>query len=71
MFALIAMAGASLAFQQQERTERQVSIQANNVVRATQALLTDALDAETGIRGYAASTDPAFLQPYLGGNPPG
>ena len=56
MFALVAMATASLVFQQQESAERQVAMRANGVVRATQAVLADALDAETNVRGYAAST---------------
>jgi signal transduction histidine kinase/ActR/RegA family two-component response regulator len=65
MFALVAMATASLVFQQQESAERQVAMRANGVVRATQAVLADALDAETNVRGYAASTDPAFLPRYF------
>jgi CHASE3 domain sensor protein len=65
MLALVAIATASLAFQQQQRTERQAAVRANGVVRATQAVLADAVDAETGVRGYAASTDPVLLQPYL------
>jgi signal transduction histidine kinase/CheY-like chemotaxis protein len=65
LLALVAMAMTSLAFQRQERAERGAAVRANGVVRATQAVLADALDAETGIRGYAASTDPALLQPYL------
>jgi hypothetical protein len=33
-------------------------------VAATQRLLTDLVDQETGIRGYALSRDRAFLEPY-------
>jgi signal transduction histidine kinase/ActR/RegA family two-component response regulator len=65
MLALVAMATMSLTVQRQESIERQAAVRANGVVRATQAVLADALDAETGVRGYAASTDPVFLQPYL------
>jgi signal transduction histidine kinase/ActR/RegA family two-component response regulator len=45
--------------------ERQAAVRANGVVRATQAVLADAVDAETSVRGYAASTDPVLLRPYL------
>jgi signal transduction histidine kinase len=33
-------------------------------VTTTQRLLTDLLDQETGLRGYALSKDPTFLRPY-------
>jgi len=32
--------------------------------RQTERVLTDLLDQETGVRGYALTRDPAFLQPY-------
>jgi len=42
-------------------------------IRVTRALASDALaeqlDAETGIRGYAATRDPLFLEPYAGVRP--
>ena len=64
MFALIAVAGASLALQRQEAGERQVSLRANALARATLVVLADTVEAETGVRGYAGTADPAFLPPY-------
>jgi signal transduction histidine kinase/FixJ family two-component response regulator len=64
MLALIGVAGASLVFQHQERAERQAAIAANRLARSTMAIIADAVDAETGMRGYVATADPDFLEPY-------
>jgi signal transduction histidine kinase/CheY-like chemotaxis protein len=62
--ALIGVACAGIILQFQQHSERQQAMAANALARSTQAVLADALDAETGIRGYAATGDLAFLQPY-------
>ncbi len=38
-----------------------------NVIAATQSRLDLLLDGETGVRGYLATGDPVFLQPYTSG----
>ncbi len=64
MLALMAVTGAGLGVQMQERSERAIAVAANQVTGATRAVLADAIDAETGMRGYAATADPRFLAPY-------
>jgi signal transduction histidine kinase/ActR/RegA family two-component response regulator len=64
LIALIAVTSASLALQQNERQERSVAVTASAVNTAAQQVLADALNAETAVRGYAATRDPPFLQPY-------
>jgi signal transduction histidine kinase/CheY-like chemotaxis protein len=62
--ALIAVACAGIVLQSQERAERREAMSANALVRASTAVLSDAVDAETGMRGYAATGDRLFLRPY-------
>jgi signal transduction histidine kinase/ActR/RegA family two-component response regulator len=64
LIALIAVTSASLALQQNERQERSVALTASAVNSAAQQVLADAVSAETGVRGYAATGDPLFLAPY-------
>ena len=64
LIALIGVTSASLVLQHNEEQERQVSLTASALTAAAQQVLTDALNAETGVRGYAATRDPLFLQPY-------
>jgi signal transduction histidine kinase/ActR/RegA family two-component response regulator len=64
LIALIATTTASLALQGQERQERSTSRAASAVVTAADQVLIDAINAETGVRGYAATREPAFLGPY-------
>jgi CHASE3 domain sensor protein len=64
MLALVAVAGAGLLVQLQERGERSDARAANRVASASRAVLADAVDAETGMRGYAVSADLVFLAPY-------
>jgi signal transduction histidine kinase/CheY-like chemotaxis protein len=64
LIALIAVASASLVLQLNERQERAVAITASNLTSSAQQVLSDAVNAETGARGYAATRDPVFLQPY-------
>jgi hypothetical protein len=68
---LIALIGtsASLALQYQERQERAAAHAAFDLINAADQVLVDAINAETGIRGYAATRGPPFLGPYR--RPPG
>ena len=47
-----------------ETSERNVSINARNLASAASQVLADAVNAETGVRGYAVTRDPLFLAPY-------
>src|ERR1700722_4528849 len=62
--ALIAVTTSSLTLQANERQERSVALTASALTTSAQQVLSDAVNAETGARGYAATRDPVFLQPY-------
>jgi len=62
--ALIAVSSASLVLQYNERQERSVAVTASAVNTSAQQVLSDAVNAEAGVRGYAATGNPQFLQPY-------
>jgi signal transduction histidine kinase/ActR/RegA family two-component response regulator len=64
MLALIGVTSASLALQLKERQVRSVAITASTLNAAAQQALSDAVNAETGVRGYVATGNPLFLQPY-------
>jgi CHASE3 domain sensor protein len=64
LISLISITSASLVLQANERQERTAGRAASNVSSAAQQVMNDALNAETGLRGYAATGDPLFLQPY-------
>jgi signal transduction histidine kinase/ActR/RegA family two-component response regulator len=64
LFILILIVLASVVLQNNERQERAVSIAASTLSSSADQILSDALNAETGIRGYVATGDPAFLAPY-------
>ena len=64
LIALAGTAAASLALQYQERSERAVSLAAFTLESAASQVLADAVNAETGVRGYAVTADPLFLAPY-------
>jgi signal transduction histidine kinase/ActR/RegA family two-component response regulator len=64
LIALVGVTSASLALQSQERQVRSAAITASAVTAAARKLLSDAVNAETGVRGYAATRNPLFLQPY-------
>src|SRR5580692_3880473 len=65
LIALMGVISANLALQQSESNERNISTNARNLDTAAAQVLADALNGETGIRGYAATGDPTFLDPYL------
>ena len=64
LIALIVTTSASLALQVSERHERSNGTAASGLINASNQVLADAVNAETGIRGYAATRDPLFLAPY-------
>ena len=64
LLALVAVTGASLALQRQEHSERQIAIASSAIAGATASVLADTVGAETGVRGYAATGDTRFLDPY-------
>lgn len=64
LIALIGVTSASLVLQHNEQQERQAGRTASALSTAAQQVLSDAVNAETGVRGYAATGDPVFLQPY-------
>ena len=64
LIALVALTLANLGLAHSERQERSVYLRANALSGAADQVLVDALDAETGIRGYVATRDPVFLGPY-------
>jgi signal transduction histidine kinase/DNA-binding response OmpR family regulator len=64
LIALIATATVSMTLQSAERQQRATARAANKLIIAAGHVLTDALNAETGVRGYAATRDKTFLQPY-------
>jgi len=64
LIALIGTTSASLVLQHDESQERGVVLAAYNLSSAADQVLADAVNAETGIRGYAATGDRLFLAPY-------
>jgi PAS domain S-box-containing protein len=64
LITLIAVSLANLGLAHNERAERNISLRANALSSAADQVLVDVLDAETGIRGYVATRDPVFLEPY-------
>jgi signal transduction histidine kinase/ActR/RegA family two-component response regulator len=64
LIALIAVTSASLTMEANERQERSAALTALALTASAQQVLADAVNAETGVRGYAATRDPLFLQPY-------
>ena len=66
LIVLMGITAANLMLQRRESTERTVSLRAHGLAVAATLVLTDALKAETGLRGYAVTRQPTFLQPYYG-----
>jgi signal transduction histidine kinase/CheY-like chemotaxis protein len=64
LIALVAVTSASLVMEHNERQERGVALTASALSTSARQVLSDAVNAETGVRGYAATRDPLFLQPY-------
>jgi signal transduction histidine kinase/ActR/RegA family two-component response regulator len=64
LIALVGITLTNLALQQNEAQERSVSRAAQNLSSTANQVLSDAVNAETGVRGYAATGDTLFLTPY-------
>ncbi|MGD0609575.1 MAG: ATP-binding protein [Streptosporangiaceae bacterium] len=64
LVALLATTSASLVLQHTESRERGAGLAANNLTNAANLVLADMVNAEAGVRGYAAVRDPIFLAPY-------
>ncbi|MGD0239195.1 MAG: ATP-binding protein [Streptosporangiaceae bacterium] len=64
LIALMGLTSANLLLQQQETHERNASLNARNLVSAADQVLADAVNAETGVRGYASTRQSLFLGPY-------
>jgi signal transduction histidine kinase/ActR/RegA family two-component response regulator len=64
LIALLGITSANLVLQQVESNERSVAVNAHDFDDAAAQVLADAVNGETGVRGYAATDDPTFLGPY-------
>src|ERR1019366_686417 len=64
LIVLMGLTSANLLLQHNESHERDISTNARSLAAAASQVLADAADAETGIRGYAATRYPLFLAPY-------
>ena len=64
LIALMSITGANLMLQHDENNERNVSLAGRNLSSAASQVLADSVNAETGVRGYAATRNPLFLAPY-------
>jgi PAS domain S-box-containing protein len=61
---MVFLTSASLLLEHSERQARKVSLASSALSKSATAVLTDAVNAETSVRGYAATRDPVFLGPY-------
>jgi PAS domain S-box-containing protein len=64
LIALTAVTSANLVLQHNERQERRIATAGSALTKTAGQVLADALDAEAGVRGYAATGYPSFLAPY-------
>jgi signal transduction histidine kinase/CheY-like chemotaxis protein len=64
LIALIGTTSASLALQHSEHQERSAATAASGLNVAAGLVLADAVNAESGVRGYAATGRTLFLAPY-------
>lgn len=62
--ALVVVTTANLALQREEQQERASGRAATALTNDASQVLADAVNAETSVRGFAASSDPIFLAPY-------
>jgi PAS domain S-box-containing protein len=64
LIAFVGTISANLVLQYNQHQARGVALATTNLTIAANLLLADAVNAETGVRGYAATGDPVFLAPY-------
>lgn len=60
----LAFLGLVARMQQENADAQEWASHSQDVIRETDVVLAGMVDAETGIRGYALTTDPAFTEPY-------
>src|ERR1700722_8887604 len=63
LIALVAVSSASLVMEHNERQERGVALTASSLSTAAQQVLSDAVNAETGVRGFAATGEAVLVAP--------
>jgi signal transduction histidine kinase len=61
---LVLVVLSSLLLQSRERSERSSDLATTQINTTSAAVLLDALNAETGVRGFALTRDATFLHPY-------
>jgi signal transduction histidine kinase/ActR/RegA family two-component response regulator len=64
LIALVGTTAASLVLQHNEQQARSVAVAGRNLTLTADQVLADAVNAKTGVRGYAATGDSLFLAPY-------
>jgi len=64
LIAFVGTISANLVLQYNQHQARSVALATSNLTVAANLVLADAVNAETGVRGYAATGDPLFLGPY-------
>jgi signal transduction histidine kinase/CheY-like chemotaxis protein len=64
LIALLSITSANLLLQQDESSQRTISLNARALDSTAAQVLADEVNGETGIRGYAETRDPTFLAPY-------
>jgi signal transduction histidine kinase/ActR/RegA family two-component response regulator len=64
LIALLGITSANLLLQGAESHDRTIAVNARDLDDAAAQVLADVVNGETGIRGYAATRDPTFLDPY-------
>lgn len=64
LIALFGTTSASLVLEHDERAGRATSLKAFTLISTGNQILTDAINAETGVRGYVATGNSVFLTPY-------
>lgn len=63
LFALVGTTSASLALTHDQSQQRKVALAGRNLSSAAGLVLADAVNAETGVRGYGMTGDPLVLAP--------
>jgi CHASE3 domain sensor protein len=64
LLVLVLVVLSSLLLQSRERSERSGDLATTQINTTSATVLLDALNAETGVRGFALTRDATFLQPY-------
>lgn len=64
LLVLVLVVLSSLFLQSRERSQRSADLATTQVNTASATVLLDALNAETGVRGFALTGDATFLEPY-------